>query len=129
MEVAITLFDVITQAITENPDAQIIVKPHPMTLDDPSVVIALTELDCLILNQSIHLVDTLETIDHVYTITSLGGFEALLRSKKVTVLGQPFYYGWIKKGELEHGCGQEDLLYICYCLYCLYCLYSQSLLT
>ena len=51
----------------------------------------LTELDCLILTQSIHLVDALETVDHVYTITSLGGFEALLRGKEVTVLGKPFY--------------------------------------
>ena len=113
----------VNQAIAENPDAQIIVKPQPMTLDNPSVVIALTELDCLILNQSIHLVDALKTIDHVYTITSLGGFEALLRGKKFTVLGQPFYYGWIKKGELEYGWGEEELLYLCYCLY------SQSLLT
>ena len=87
----ITLLDVVNQAINENPTAQIIVKPHPMTLDDPSIVSALTELDCLILTQSIHLVDALETVDHVYTITSLGGFEALLRGKKVTVLGRPFY--------------------------------------
>ncbi|WP_350655692.1 hypothetical protein [Psychrobacter sp. S1-30-MNA-CIBAN-0213] len=90
--IGITLLDVVNQAVAENPDAQIIVKPHPMTLDDPSIVHALIELDCLILTQSIHLVDALETIDHVYTITSLGGFEALLRGKKVTVLGRPFYY-------------------------------------
>ena len=89
--IGITLLDVINKAIEENPEAQIIVKPHPMTLDDPCIVSALTELDCLILTQSIHLVDALETIDHVYTITSLGGFEALLRGKKVTVLGRPFY--------------------------------------
>ncbi|WP_158511260.1 capsular polysaccharide biosynthesis protein [Psychrobacter sp. P11G5] len=89
--IGITLLDVVNKAIEENPEAQIIVKPHPMTLDDPSIVITLTKLDCLILTQSIHLVDALETIDHVYTITSLGGFEALLRGKKVTVLGRPFY--------------------------------------
>ena len=89
--IGITLLDVVNQAIEENSNAQIIVKPHPMTLDDPSIVSTLTKLDCLILTQSIHLVDALETIDHVYTITSLGGFEALLRGKKVTVLGRPFY--------------------------------------
>lgn len=89
--IGITLLDVVNQAIEDNPDAQIIVKPHPMTLDDPSVIHALTELNCLILTQSIHLVDSLETVDHVYTITSLGGFEALLRGKDVTVLGRPFY--------------------------------------
>jgi capsular polysaccharide export protein len=90
--IGITLLDVVNRAIAENPNAQVIVKPHPMTLDDPSIVSTLTELDCLILTQSIHLVDALETVDHVYTITSLGGFEALLRGKKVTVLGRPFYY-------------------------------------
>ena len=90
----ITLLDIVDKAIEENPDAQIIVKPHPMTLDDSSIVSTLTELECLILTQSIHLIDALETVDHVYTITSLGGFEALLRDKKVTVLGQPFYYSW-----------------------------------
>ena len=89
--IGLTLLDVVNQAIAENPDAQIIIKPHPMTLDDPSIVTTLTDLDCLILTQSIHLVDALETIDHVYTITSLGGFEALLRGKKVSVLGKPFY--------------------------------------
>jgi len=92
--ISITLLDVVNKAIKENPDAQIIVKPHPMTLDDLSIVHALTELDCLILTQSIHLVDALETVDHVYTITSLGGFEALLRGKKVTVLGRPFYFNY-----------------------------------
>ncbi len=90
------------KAIEENPDAQIIVKPHPMTLDDSSVVSALTELNCLILTQSIHLVDALETIDHVYTITSLGGFEALLRGKKVTVLGRPFYKSFCQKNHEKH---------------------------
>ena len=91
MNVAITLLDAVNQAIVENPDAQVIVKPHSITLDDLSIVSALTELDCLILTQPIHLVDALETIDHVYTITPLGGFEALLRGKKVTVLGRSFY--------------------------------------
>ncbi len=92
--IGITLLDVVNQAIEENPNTQIIVKPHPMTLDDPSIINTLTGLGCLVLTQSIHLVDALETVDHVYTITSLGGFEALLRGKKVTVLGRPFYYGW-----------------------------------
>lgn len=121
--IGITILDVVNQAIVENPDAQIIVKPHPMTLNDSSIVTSLAELECFILTQSIHLVDALETIDHVYTITSLGGFEALLRGKKLTVLGQPFYYSWIKKDELGHRCSKEKLFYLCHCIY------SQNLLT
>lgn len=112
--VGITLLDVVNQAIEENSDAQIIVKPHPMTLDDPSIVSALTELDCLILTQSIHLVDALETIDHVYTITSLGGFEALLRGKKVTVLGRPFYKHICISNAKSNTPSLSQLFYICY---------------
>lgn len=86
---SITLIDVVNKAIEDNPEAQIIIKPHPMTLDD--CISSLHNLNCLILTQDIHLVDALQSIDHVYTITSLGGFEALLRGKEVTVLGKPFY--------------------------------------
>ncbi|MGP5231263.1 capsular polysaccharide export protein, LipB/KpsS family [Psychrobacter celer] len=95
--IGITLLDMVNKAIEDHPNAQIIVKPHPMTLDDTSLINTLNELECLILTQSIHLVDALETVDHVYTITSLGGFEALLRGKKVTVLGRPFYYNTTQK--------------------------------
>jgi capsular polysaccharide export protein len=112
--IGITLLDVVNQAIEDNPDAQIIVKPHPMTLDDLSVVSTLTDLRCLILTQSIHLVDALETIDHVYTITSLGGFEALLRGKKVTVLGRPFYHSLC-----QNNCEKFKYFLLCY-LYCQY---------
>ncbi|WP_201552400.1 capsular polysaccharide export protein, LipB/KpsS family [Psychrobacter immobilis] len=115
--IGITLLDVVNKAIKENLDAQIIVKPHPMTLDDPSIVTALAELECLILTQSIHLVDALETIDHVYTITSLGGFEALLRGKKVTVLGRPFYTQFCKNAAKSNIVSLSQLFHICYYIY------------
>ena len=112
--VGISLLDVVNKAVEENPNAQIIIKPHPMTLDDPSVIHALTKLNCLILTQSIHLVDALETIDHVYTITSLGGFEALLRGKKVTVLGRPFYKNLYTNNAKSNTTSLSQLFYICY---------------
>lgn len=90
----ISLLDLTKRAIKDNPNAQVIVKPHPMILGNKMLLEALKELNCLILYRPLHLVDALQTIDHVYTITSLGGFEALLRGKKVTVLGQPFYKGY-----------------------------------
>ena len=34
------------------------------------------------------------TVDEVHTMTSLGGFEALLREKKVHCYGLPFYSNW-----------------------------------
>ena len=36
----------------------------------------------------------LSEVDAVHTLTSLTGFEALLRGCDVTVYGQPFYSGW-----------------------------------
>jgi capsular polysaccharide export protein len=36
----------------------------------------------------------LSAVDEVHVLTSLAGFEALLRGKKVTCYGQPFYAGW-----------------------------------
>lgn len=36
----------------------------------------------------------LAAVDEVWTMTSALGFEALLRGKRVTCTGQPFYAGW-----------------------------------
>jgi capsular polysaccharide export protein len=84
-------------AASENPGAQIIYKPHPEVLhgtrqnqSNPHDVGHL----CLLLKHDIALADAFETIDHVYTITSLSGFEALIRGIKVSCIGMPFYAGW-----------------------------------
>jgi len=89
--------DLVTIAAMENPGAQIIFKPAPEILQtlckavsDPAQVKHL----CQILEQDLPLTQALETVDHVYTISSLGGFEALLRGVKTTTLGMPFYAGW-----------------------------------
>src|SRR5262249_11050795 len=36
----------------------------------------------------------LAEIDELHTLTSLAGFEALLRRRRVVVYGRPFYAGW-----------------------------------
>ncbi|PKA39987.1 beta-3-deoxy-D-manno-oct-2-ulosonic acid transferase [Rhizobium sullae] len=89
--------DLVWIAVRENPNAQIIYKPHPEVLQgtadamsDPDAVRGAA----LVLDMDISLSDALQTIDHVYTITSLAGFESLLRGIKVTALGCPFYSGW-----------------------------------
>jgi capsular polysaccharide export protein len=43
----------------------------------------------------------LEAVDRVETMTSLTGFEALMRGKPVTVHGQPFYGGWGLTDDLD----------------------------
>lgn len=89
--------DLVWLARLENPDAQIIYKPHPEVMhktaeaiSDPQLVSGAAD----ILTADISLSDAFETIDHVYTITSLAGFEALMRGIKVTCVGCPFYSGW-----------------------------------
>ena len=49
---------------------------------------------CKVLEDDMPLSQSFETIDHVYTITSQAGFEALMRGIKVTTMGCPFYSGW-----------------------------------
>jgi capsular polysaccharide export protein len=89
--------DLVRLARKENPDAQIIYKPHPEVLlgtakaeSNPDAVRDIA----LVLDTNISLAAAFATVDHVYTITSLSGFEALLRGIKVTTLGCPFYAGW-----------------------------------
>lgn len=40
------------------------------------------------------VVSCIAACDVVHTMTSLTGFDALLRGKRVVVYGQPFYAGW-----------------------------------
>ena len=87
------------QIARENPDAQIIYKPHPEVLrgvrknspqSDPYEVSGVVQ----VLTEDITLADAFKTVDHVYTMTSLSGFEALIRGIPVTCYGMPFYAGW-----------------------------------
>jgi len=79
------------------PDAHIIYKPHPDVvagLRNGRIARqqALELADQVIENASIH--DLLGAVDAVETLTSLTGFEALLRAIPVTTHGRPFYAGW-----------------------------------
>jgi len=89
--------DVVRTAAAENPGCEILYKPHPDVLNgvrkrlsNPAEVAHL----CRLVTAPVSLPELLAGTDHVYTITSLGGFEALLRGIPVTVMGCPFYAGW-----------------------------------
>lgn len=79
------------------PNAFVVYKPHPdVTSGNRRGRVALQEA----LRWADHVetecsvVSCLDACDEVHTITSLTGFDALLRGKKVVVYGQPFYAGW-----------------------------------
>ncbi len=83
------------QARRANPDAFIIYKPHPDVLTglrEGAVADAAEIADHVETKASPP--DCLDWADHVVTITSLMGFEALMRGRRVTTLGRPFYAGW-----------------------------------
>ncbi|MGB3209224.1 MAG: hypothetical protein WBB19_00820 [Desulforhopalus sp.] len=80
-----------------NPGSYILYKPHPDVVAGnregkiPDTVV-LKYCDQLVSDISI---DTcISLVDEVHTITSLCGFDALLRGKKVATYGIPFYAGW-----------------------------------
>ncbi|PWG17166.1 capsular polysaccharide biosynthesis protein [Salibaculum griseiflavum] len=82
-------------ARTANPAAVILYKPHPDVeagLRDGAVADAQLFADAVL--DRTDAMATLDTVDEVWTMTSLMGFEALLRGKSVTCLGTPFYSGW-----------------------------------
>jgi len=84
-------------ACLENPLAEIIYKPHPDVLKgyrESSEKLEEIKEKCHLLSEDVMLADVFYEVDHVYTITSLSGFEALLHGVKVTVVGVPFYAGW-----------------------------------
>ena len=80
-----------------NPDAYVVYKPHPDVLAGLRVKgvdedAALQWCDEQVID--IPMGEMLGLVDEVHVITSLAGFEALLRGKQVTCYGQPFYSGW-----------------------------------
>lgn len=80
-----------------NPDSFIIYKPHPdvhagLRVGKIAESIVLTYANRIELESSI--LQCFEICDELHTITSLSGFEALLRGIKVYCYGLPFYAGW-----------------------------------
>lgn len=80
-----------------NPDAFIVYKPHPDAM-------SMNRRGRMALSEALKYADHVETglsaiscikaADSVHTLTSLCGFDALLRDKQVVVYGLPFYSGW-----------------------------------
>ncbi len=89
--------DLIKRVRRAEPDAFLIFRPHPDVdaghrkgrIDDRE---ALRHVDLVVRDASIS--SMLEVIDSVHVLTSLTGFEALMRDCDVVTHGYPFYAGW-----------------------------------
>lgn len=92
-----TNLELLARARRLEPDAWIIYKPHPDVeaghrkghVPDAEVLHQANAIE-----RKAPIAALLDQVDAVHVITSLAGFEALLRGKTVTTHGQPFYSGW-----------------------------------
>lgn len=86
------------QAVRQgNPEAHLVYKPHPDVMAGLRAMGAGEDEArcwCDEVVSDAAMGDLLMAVDEVHVLTSLAGFEALLRRKSVTCYGQPFYAGW-----------------------------------
>ncbi|APG46286.1 capsule polysaccharide export protein KpsC [Phaeobacter porticola] len=86
--------DLLRVARAANPEAVLVYKPHPDVIAGlRNGTIAAEGLADVVVTDSDPMA-LLDMVHEVWTMTSLLGFEALLRGVKVTTLGAPFYAGW-----------------------------------
>lgn len=88
-------------ALNENPDAEILVKVHPDSLDGKRGGIRKSYYGHLqdgdrikIIREKVNPFALLERIDRVYVFSSMLGFEAAMMGREVHVFGKPCYAGW-----------------------------------
>ncbi|UES51303.1 hypothetical protein GFK88_17790 [Roseibium aggregatum] len=89
--------DLLRLARARHPEAFLVFKPHPdvetgLRKGKVPRETALEYADEIA--EDANIIDLIEAVDCVETFSSLSGFEALLRGKKVCVHGAPFYAGW-----------------------------------
>ncbi len=89
--------DLIALAIEENPNARIFYRPHPDVIagkrkrySDPAQFGSKVS----ILDGKFSVWKDIDLFEKIYVMSSLAGFEAILRGKSVRVAGLPFYAGW-----------------------------------
>lgn len=89
--------DLLQRVRRAEPDAHIIYRPHP----DVQAGLRRGHLSDAVVHRHADVLDTgaplmtlVQAVDEVHVLSSLTGFEALLRDRPVTVHGMPFYAGW-----------------------------------
>ncbi|MFZ2995326.1 beta-3-deoxy-D-manno-oct-2-ulosonic acid transferase [Sphingobium sp.] len=103
--------DFLTRVRRAEPDAWIIYRPHPDVqaghrkghLSNAAV---LAQADCI--DTGSPLMDLVQGVDETHVLSSLTGFEALMRGRPVTVHGMPFYAGWGLTRDLAAPTGRRE---------------------
>lgn len=118
-------------AITENPDAEIVVKSHPDTSwrpeDRKGYYSHLKDTGRVrIIREPINPFCLFDIVDTVYIGSSQMGLEALFAGKKVVCFGAPFYAGWGLTDDRLHiphrrrSRSLEEIFYYFYIWYTIY---------
>ena len=140
------IFDIMLEcAISENPNADIIIKTHPDALAKGSKrtkcyyssanlakfdanlnAQANQQSNLYLMAEEINPIALLEIVDKVYVCTSQLGFEALMMGKEVHTFGIPFYAGYGRTIDYQK-CDRrtnprsvEEIFYIAYILHSFY---------
>ena len=109
-----------------NPNACIFYKPHPdVTSGNRKGTVSLDTIANFVdyVEQKRRFIDCLDDCDELHTLTSLAGFEAILRNKTVVTYGLPFYAGWgltidhCKSERRLKTLSIDELVYICLIAY------------
>ncbi|WP_232064471.1 capsular polysaccharide export protein, LipB/KpsS family [Paraburkholderia dioscoreae] len=89
-----TAEELLREVRASNPGAFIVYKPHPDVLSGNRPGLIEAEKLADIVETNADLISLLEVANEVHTLSSLAGFEALIRGKPVSTYGLPFYAGW-----------------------------------
>ena len=76
------------------PDAFVVYKPHPDVLSGNRNGLIDARQLADVVDTEADLLSLVDAADEVHTLSSLAGFDALLRGKAVFTYGLPFYAGW-----------------------------------
>ncbi|MHA7681423.1 capsular polysaccharide biosynthesis protein [Cupriavidus sp. PET2-C1] len=77
-----------------NPESFIVYKPHPDVLSGNRAGLVEARELADIVDGEADLLSLVDLADEVHVLSSLAGFDALLRGKRVFTYGLPFYAGW-----------------------------------
>jgi capsular polysaccharide export protein len=92
---AISTADALLREVrVRRPDAFIVYKPHPDVLSGNRSGLIDAQRLADIVDTSADLLSLIDIADEVHTLSSLAGFDALMRDKAVFTYGLPFYAGW-----------------------------------
>jgi capsule polysaccharide export protein KpsC/LpsZ len=89
-----TMSELLRRVRRLEPDSFIIYKPHPDVVAGLRDAGLAVDTCADLVTPNADLLDLIDRVDVVHTLTSLAGFEAVLRKCEVVVHGQPFYAGW-----------------------------------